>query len=76
MDYGRLYYDQIRARVNRINTQFTEKESVSFLRLITSLIAGLDYTEIDEYITDGGDDLGADAIYFDSYALRFYFEKI
>lgn len=66
MKYGKLYYDQIRARVNRINEHFSEKESLSFLRLITSLIIGLEVTEMDEYITEGGDDLGADAIYFDS----------
>lgn len=65
MNYGKFYYDQIRARVNRINEQFQEKESISFLRLTTSLILGLDASEVDEYITDGGNDLGADAIYFD-----------
>lgn len=65
MKYGKLYYDQIRARVHRTNEQFSEKESLSFLRLIISLIIGLDITEVDEYITEGGDDLGSDAVYFD-----------
>lgn len=65
MQYGKFYYDQIRARVNRINQQFREQESVSFLRIVTSLITGLDHAEIDEFITDGGNDLGADAIHFD-----------
>lgn len=65
MNYEKFYWDQIRSRVNRIKVQFNEPELSSFLRLIVSLITGLEYGEVDEHIVDGADDLGADAIYFD-----------
>jgi len=64
MAYEKFYWDQIKARVKRISEQFDEPESMSFLRLVVNLITGLDYEEMDEYIVEGPDDLGADAIYF------------
>lgn len=64
--YSRLYFDILRSQVNQIKTELNDdKESLSFLRLCCSLIFNIDYTDVDEYLTDGYDDLGADAIYFD-----------
>jgi len=65
MQYEKFYWDHIRARIRRINEQFRELESISFLRLIVNLFTGAEYDEIDEYIVEGPGDLGADAIYFD-----------
>ena len=65
MSYERFYWDQIKSRVKRLSKEFNENESISFLRLVTSLVTGIDPSEVDEYITDGAGDLGADAIYFD-----------
>lgn len=65
MSYERFYWDQIKARVTRINRQFDEPESLSFLRLIVNLVTGIEFDEIDEFIVEGPGDLGADAIYFD-----------
>ena len=62
MGYEQFYWDQIKSRVNRINSQFSEKDPLSFLRLVVSLVTGASSGEIDEFITEGGDDLGADAI--------------
>lgn len=64
MGYEKFYWDQIKARVKRINEQFPEPEGLSFLRLVVNLITGEEYSEIDEYIVEGPGDLGADAIYF------------
>jgi len=64
MDYSNLYFNQIKAQVTQIKELFEdEKESLSFLRFCSSLIFNLKLEEIDELLTDGYDDLGADAIY-------------
>ena len=65
MPYESFYWDQIKARVNRLNAGFSEPKELSFLRLVTFLVTGLDPDEADEYITEGGDDLGSDSVYFD-----------
>ena len=64
MNYEKFFWDQIKARVRRINEHFDEAESFSFLRLTVNLVTGIEYDEIDECIVEGGGDLGADAIYF------------
>lgn len=64
MDYSNLYFNQIKAEVTKIKKSFEdEKESLSFLRFCASLIFNLKLEEIDEILTEGYDDLGADAIY-------------
>lgn len=65
MPYEKLYWDNIHARVVRLNSSIQESESMSFLRLVFSLTTGVESNEADEYITDGTNDIGADAIYLD-----------
>jgi hypothetical protein len=64
-DYSRLYFDQLKSKVNQIKSDFEdEKDSISFLRLCSSLICNVELTEVDDILTEGYDDLGADAISF------------
>ncbi|MCH8519906.1 MAG: AIPR family protein [Nanoarchaeota archaeon] len=65
MEYSSLYYGQIKTQVNQICSFFNDdKDSLSFLRFVSSLLFNLKLEEIDEILTDGYDDLGADVIYF------------
>ncbi|MBI2546248.1 AIPR family protein [Candidatus Woesearchaeota archaeon] len=65
VDYSKFYYDQIKSQVININKQYPEDEiSTSFLRLCCSTILDLEYEDVDDDITDEGEDLGADAVHF------------
>jgi hypothetical protein len=59
------YYTDIDEKVNEIKEAFYEQKSSAFGHLILKWIFELTDDEVNELITDGYDDNGIDAVYFD-----------